>query len=95
MSWLALIPGGVQVSVRVVPRASKTELAGVLGAALKIRLQAPPVDGKANLALREFLAERLGVRVRDVTLVTGLTGRDKRVEILGVTEAQARSFLLK
>jgi uncharacterized protein (TIGR00251 family) len=80
--------------VRVQPRASKTEVAGEYGSAIKIRLQAPPVDGRANEALIAFLAETLGIAARAVEIVSGHTGRTKRIAIEGLTVEQVRQRLL-
>jgi uncharacterized protein (TIGR00251 family) len=80
---------GIVLAVRVVPRAKRDELAGTVGDALKVRLRAPPVDGKANAALVEFLAELLGIPRQRVTLVCGGTSRTKRVRLQGVTAQQA------
>jgi hypothetical protein len=71
------------LEVRVQPRASKTEFAGRIGERLRVRLQAPPVDGKANAALVEFLADSFGVPRSAVVLEKGLSGRDKRLRIHG------------
>jgi uncharacterized protein (TIGR00251 family) len=76
--------GCLRLDVRVQPRASRNELAGVHGGALKVRLQAPPVDGAANEALVAFLAESLGVPRAAVRVVAGATSRAKVVEIEGV-----------
>ncbi len=92
-AWLKAIDGGVELALRIVPRASREGVAGEMGGALKIRLRAPPVDGKANEALREFLADRLGVPVRAVILVSGETGRQKRVRVAGVSAAAAEASL--
>jgi uncharacterized protein (TIGR00251 family) len=92
-AWLKTAAGGVVLNLRIVPRASRSETAGPLGDALKIRLQAPPVDGKANAALREFLAVRLNVPLRAVTLLSGETGRQKRVSVAGVTAAEVEGKL--
>lgn len=80
-------PGGVRFPVRVQPRASRTEVAGTQQGALKVRLQAPPVDGAANEALVDFLAESLGVPRRMVRIVSGATSRTKVVEVTGVDVA--------
>jgi len=69
------------LQVQVQPRASREGFAGTHGGALKVRLTAPPVDGKANAALIAFLAESFGVAKRAVTLVHGETGRSKLVRI--------------
>lgn len=82
----------VRVAVHVQPRASRSEIVGVHGTALKVRLEAPPVDGAANEALVTLLAERLGVPRRSVRVVAGATARAKTVEIDGTTEAAVRSL---
>jgi uncharacterized protein (TIGR00251 family) len=92
MNWFQTTADGVVLNIRVVPRASKTAVQGVLGDALKIRLQAPPVDGKANAALVEFLADTLGISKSDVTLLSGETGRVKRVLIRNLDEAEVRKL---
>jgi uncharacterized protein (TIGR00251 family) len=79
--------------VRVQPRASRTEVAGTQQGALKVRLQAPPVDGAANEALVEFLADSLGVPHRLVRIVSGASSRTKVVEVMGV-DAGAVSRLI-
>ncbi len=76
--------GVVRFTVRVQPRASRSEISGVHGTALKIRLPAPPVDGAANDALVALLAHALGVAKRDVRIVSGQTGRNKTVEVAGI-----------
>lgn len=76
--------GGYTLAVRVLPNARRTGIAGVWnGAAVKIALSAPAVDGKANEALTAFLAEALDVRKSAITLLFGQTGRDKRLFIQG------------
>jgi uncharacterized protein (TIGR00251 family) len=72
------------LEVRVQPRASQTEFAGLMGDRLRVRLQAPPVDGKANASLVEFVADAFGVPRSAVVLEKGLTGRDKRLRVRGV-----------
>ena len=73
------------LSVRVTPRAGRDELAGWRDGVLQVRLRAPPVEGKANEALRRFLADRLGVAPPQVEIVSGLTSRTKRLRIEGLT----------
>ena len=85
--------GGVRLLLHVQPRASRTELAGRFGDALKIRIAAPPVDGAANEELVRFLAETLGVRSGAVEIISGETGRRKTVEVRGVTVEAAASRL--
>jgi uncharacterized protein (TIGR00251 family) len=77
------------LTVRVVPRASRNAVQSVAATGVKIRLTAPPVDGKANAALIEFLAEALDVPRSACTLVAGATARDKRVAVRGLTNAEA------
>jgi uncharacterized protein (TIGR00251 family) len=71
--------------VRLQPRASVDEVAGVADGVVRIRLRAPPVDGAANEALVRFLADRLGVRRAAVRIVAGATSRMKTIEIDGLT----------
>ena len=73
------------VSVRVVPRSANEGVAGFEGGVLRIRLNAPPVEGKANDALVRFLAKAVGVPKSRITLVTGEKGRNKIVRIAGIT----------
>ena len=75
----------MEIAVRVIPRARKSQIAGTRGDALLVRLAAPPVDGAANAALVELLATRLGVPTRLVHIVSGERARDKRVVIAGVS----------
>lgn len=74
---------GVRVAIRVGPGASRTRVGGVHGEALVVRVAARAVEGKATEAALRALAEALGVRRRDVTLVSGATSRDKVVEVTG------------
>ncbi len=69
------------LTLHVQPGASRTEVAGLHGDALKVRLAAPPVDGRANDALLRFLADAFGVPVRQVALIAGETSRRKRVRV--------------
>jgi hypothetical protein len=77
------------LDVRVQPRASRSEIAGLQGDRLRIRLQAPPVDGKANAALVAFIAGLFGVTRARVTIEHGLAARDKRLRIRDVAEVPA------
>lgn len=69
------------LSLKIQPRASSDGFAGVLGERLKLRITAPPVDGKANAHLQAYLAKCFGVPKSAVVLESGQTGRDKRVRI--------------
>lgn len=93
MSWLRADAAGATLTLHIQPGAKKTEVAGVHGVALKIRLHAPPVDGKANAHLLEFLAARLVVSKAAVTLLGGETSRAKRVRVSGVDAAYVRARL--
>jgi uncharacterized protein (TIGR00251 family) len=85
--------GAVVVAVRVQPRASRDEVAGEWAGALKIRLQAPAVEDRANEALCEFLARLLKTPKSAVRILSGERGRSKRVEIRGVTAQQLEALL--
>jgi hypothetical protein len=79
--------GRITLTLHIQPGAKKTEFAGLHGDALKIRLAAPPVDGKANEALVKFLAEVLHLPKSAVTLKSGQTSRRKVLEVSGATTA--------
>jgi len=83
----------VTFAVRVVPRASRDAIEGEWQGALKIRLTAPPVDDRANEALRRLLAERLKVALAAVRIISGERSRSKRVEVRGVTAQQIRELV--
>lgn len=91
--WLRQRDAVATLTLHIQPGARKTEVAGVHGDALKIRLAAPPVDGKANAALIEFVADRLGVSKSGVRLVSGQTSRRKIVEIAAAPSDAERRFL--
>jgi uncharacterized protein len=69
------------LGVKVVPGSSRTAIAGVWNGMLKVKVAAPPEDGKANKMLIKFLAEELGVKARDVQIISGQTNPIKQVEI--------------
>lgn len=95
MSWIRTQPDGVTLSLRVTPRSSRNRIDGMAGDALKIRLNAPPVEGKANEALVEFLSDMLGVPRRNVAIEAGAQARIKRVRVTGVDAATAERLLLR
>lgn len=95
MSWMNSSKEGVILTLKATPRASKTEIAGADEEWLRIRLQAPPVDGKANKELVDFFSRRLGISKRSVEILTGDTSRLKRVRLSGVSEKEIDDFLLK
>lgn len=85
--------GRVILEIRVQPRASRSEVAGVHGGALKIRLQAPAVENKANEALVELLAALLKRPKSAVRILSGERSRTKRVEIHGATKQEVLALL--
>ena len=87
------VAGGVRLRLRVQPRASRTEYAGLIGGELKIRLAAPPVDGAANDALVRFLAQLLGVPRAAVVLTAGASSRSKVIDVQGVDEGTVHARL--
>lgn len=80
--------------MHVQPRASRTEVAGEHGDAIKLRVAAPPVEGAANREVQRFLAKLLGVAPSAVQVVGGESGRRKIIEVSGVTADAVRSKLL-
>ena len=85
----------VTFSVRVQPRASKDEIAGIMDGAMKVRLRAPALENRANEALVEFLADLLKTSKSAVRIQSGAQSRIKRVEIRGVTRQQILNLLLE
>ncbi|MEK9172337.1 MAG: DUF167 domain-containing protein [Nitrospirota bacterium] len=83
------------LSVRVQPRASRNEVAGLVGETLKIRLMAPPVEGAANEACLAFLAKLLDLAPSRLALIQGTRSRSKVVRITGLTQAEVRARLLR
>ena len=83
----------MRFEVRVQPRASRTEIAGEYNGAIKVRLSAPPVDGAANDALVDLLADELSVSRRDVRIVSGASSRSKTVAVAGVDAAAVERLL--
>jgi uncharacterized protein len=86
--------GAVVFQVRVQPRASRDEIAGVIAGALKVRLRAPALEDRANAALCEFLAALLKTPKSAVRILGGERSRVKRMEIRGVRELQVRGLLV-
>lgn len=84
---------GVRLALHVQPGASRSELAGMHGTALKVRVRAPPVDGAANQELVRFLADLLRVPRSRVTLASGSSGRRKTVVVQGVSVEEASRML--
>lgn len=86
--------GTVRVRLLVQPRASRTEVVGEHGDAIKLRVAAPPVEGEANREVVRFLSKLLGIPAGSVELLSGESGRRKVVELRGVTVDFVRSKLL-
>jgi uncharacterized protein len=78
----------------IVPNAKQNQVIGEHGSAIKIKLRAPAVEGKANAALRSFLAEQLEIPERAIVLQRGQKSRDKLIRIEGLSEGEVRSRLL-
>lgn len=88
--------GGAALAIRVTPRASRNEIVEILpDNTIKIRLTAPPIDGKANEALIEFLSKVLSVPQARIDIVAGQTGRDKLVTIFDMDSSEAQELILK
>ena len=87
--------GTIIFAVRVQPRASKDEIAGEIAGAIKIRLQAPALEGRANDALMEFLAQLLKTPKAAVRILSGERSRVKRLEIRGVTKQQIERLFVQ
>lgn len=82
-----------RLALRVQPRSRRTEIAGERAGALLVRVTAPPVDGKANDAVRRLIAKRLDVPISRVSVVRGESSRDKLIEVDGVDDAELRRAL--
>ena len=83
-----------RLKLRIVPNTKRDEVVGECGDAVKIKVAAPAVEGKANEALRDFVAKKTGIHHRDVTLIAGEKSRDKLVELANLDATEARARLL-
>ena len=83
----------MELRIHCQPRASKTEIVGLHGEALKVRLAAPPVEGQANAELCQFLAQYFGVLRQEVQILSGMGARQKRVLIKGKTVQEIQDRL--
>lgn len=92
-AYLDPTPDGTRVRLLVQPRASRTEVCGVVGDRLKVRVRSAPVEGKANAELLRFLCKRLGVSSGRIDLAAGERGRRKEVLIAGLSPSQVRPLL--
>jgi len=84
---------GTVIKVKVIPRSSRTEILGKENDIYRMKLTAPPVEGKANKAVIELLAEKLGVPKREIEIVSGKTGRLKTIRIRGLTAGEVAQAL--
>jgi uncharacterized protein (TIGR00251 family) len=87
-------PAAVRILLKVVPGSRRDQIVGALGDRLKVKVSAPPEDGRANKAVCELLAGALAVGARDVEVVAGRGHAEKTVRVVGVSAAQAASALL-
>ncbi|MCP9495139.1 MAG: DUF167 domain-containing protein [Pyrinomonadaceae bacterium MAG19_C2-C3] len=85
--------GAISFAVRVVPRASRSEIAGEHGGRLRVRLCAAPVEGAANTELIKTLAKAFGVAISHVNIIGGLSSKQKRVSIVGINPMHAAEVL--
>ena len=91
--YLRLADGAVVIAIKAQPRASRTEIVGLLGAELKIKIAAPPVDSAANETLVEFIAQKLGCPKRAVVLLRGQANSHKQIAIHGMSLAAVAAGL--
>jgi hypothetical protein len=94
MLQLTETDGAITFAVRVVVRASRTEVAGEHDGALRVRVAAPPVGGAANEELARFVAKSLGVAAREVEIVSGHKSKSKRVRVRGASRASVEALAL-
>jgi len=85
--------GAVIFDVRVVPRASKSEIIGEHDGALKVRIISPPVDGAANLELIRVLAKKLGVSRNDIEIISGGTSKNKRIRVTNLSQSKLEELI--
>ena len=81
------------LDIRVIPRASKTQIVGMHDGALKVRIAAPPVDGAANAELVKLLAKAFGVSKSSIEIISGETSKTKRIRISGASETAITAVL--
>ncbi len=93
-SWFEQMDGCLVLNVRVVPRASRDGIAGIMGdGVLKVRIQAPPVEGKANAYLLKYLSRLWKIPGGSVELLSGETGRNKRLRIINPSKELIKELL--
>lgn len=94
MSWIENAETGVLLNVRVVPNASLNEVSGLLGGQLKVRIQSPANEGKANKTLVKFLSKKLGVSKPKITILKGEKSREKTILIADTDSHYVEEILL-
>ena len=94
MTWLEPSENGVIIHVRLQPRASRSRIIGLIDDALKIAVTAPPVEGEANRQCLKILSKKLDVPFSNLKLISGATGRKKKIEILNISKEEAAKRLL-
>ena len=92
---ISVKPGAVELTISVVPRSSRCEIAGIHNNSLRIKLTSPPVDNEANKQCCEFIAKQLGIARRQVAIIRGQTSRHKVLRIEGVVEQEVQEKLLR
>jgi len=90
LSWVTSFSEGARLQVKVQPRSSRNEIMGITGDCLRIKLTAPPVEGKANKKLVKFLGQVFDCGAGKIRITRGATSRRKLLEITGVTEEEIR-----
>lgn len=93
MGWLEEKRGCLYIHIHVQPRASRNEIVGIQGEALKVRLTSPPIEGAANLLLVEFMAKKLGIAKSRIEIVSGEKSRHKTLKVEGLSIAEASDIL--
>jgi uncharacterized protein (TIGR00251 family) len=93
-AWCSQHGEAVRLSMQVLPNAKKTEVVGLIDGVLKIRLQAQPLEGQANEELIRFIATKMKLPKKQISVVRGLTSRQKTIEIKTEQECEAVSQLL-
>jgi uncharacterized protein (TIGR00251 family) len=83
----------VTLKVRLQPRASRDGIDGLYGDALKVKVTAPPVEGRANKAVKKLLAEKLGIAPSQVEIIAGERSREKLLRISGISRAEMEKAL--
>lgn len=94
-NWIRADQNGCIIEVHISPQSKKCEIVGLYNNRLKIKIDSPPVDGKANAALIRFLAETLGLKMSNLSILRGETSKIKQIKIIGLTKDFVEKELLK